>query len=135
MTLQYSVALRNARLDQIETTVGTSPLLQIRSGTQPADCAAADAGTLLAEMTLPSDWMNAASGGTKTLLGSWTDSSANAGGTAAHFRLKNSAGSATHMQGTVTLTAGGGQVTLDNTNITAGQAVSITSFTITGSNP
>jgi hypothetical protein len=33
------------------------------------------------------------------------------------------------MQGSVTLTGGGGDLTLDNTNIAAGQDVLVTSFT------
>jgi hypothetical protein len=48
MTVQLSVAARNARLDAIETAVGVSAILEIRSGAQPANCAAADSGTLLA---------------------------------------------------------------------------------------
>lgn len=135
MPLQYSTGLRNARLDQIETTVGLSPILQIRSGAQPANCAAADSGTLLAEMVLPSDWMAAASGGTKGLLGTWQDASANAGGTAGHWRLKDSTGATTHLQGNITATGGGGDMTLDSTSITATQQVNVTSFTITAGNP
>ncbi|MEN6302265.1 MAG: hypothetical protein ABFD96_06030 [Armatimonadia bacterium] len=135
MPLQYSTTLRNARLDQIETTVGTSPILEIRSGAQPANCAAADAGTLLASMTLPSDWMAAASGGTKGLLGTWQDASANAGGTAAHWRIKDSGGSTCHLQGNITITGGGGDMTLDSLSITAAQQVTVTGFTLTGGNP
>jgi hypothetical protein len=60
MSLQYSVAVRNARLDQVETTIGTGPLLKIFSGAVPANCAAADPAGLLCAITLPSDWMAAA---------------------------------------------------------------------------
>jgi len=49
MAVQLSVTARNARLDAIETAVGTSPILRIRTGAAPANCAAADAGTVLAE--------------------------------------------------------------------------------------
>ena len=38
MAIQFSVSVRNARLDAIETTVGASPKLQIRTGAAPADC-------------------------------------------------------------------------------------------------
>lgn len=65
MALQYSTAVRNARLDVVESTIGTSAVLKIRTGAAPANCAAADSGTVLATCTLPSDWMAAASGGTK----------------------------------------------------------------------
>ena len=48
MGIQLSVAVRNARLDVIETTIGTSAVLKIRSGTPPATCATADSGDVLA---------------------------------------------------------------------------------------
>lgn len=134
MALQYGTTLRNAQLDQIETTIGTSPILRIRTGAPPATCATADSGTVLAEMTLPSDWMAAASSGSKALSGTWSDSSANATGTAAHFRIYDSGGSTCHMQGTVTATGGGGDLTLDNTSIASGQTVTISTFTISAGN-
>ncbi len=134
MALQYSVTVRNAQLDAVETAVGTAPLLRIYSGSAPANCAAAASGTLLAEMTLPSDWMAAASSGSKALAGTWQDASANAAGTAGHFRLYDSGGSTCHAQGTVTATGGGGDLTLDNTSIASGQSVTITSFTLTAGN-
>jgi hypothetical protein len=134
MAVQLSVAARNARLDAIETTVGTAAKLQIRSGAQPANCAAADTGTLLAEMDLPSDWMAAAASGSKAKLGTWQDASANNAGTAGHFRIKDSAGTTTHIQGSVTATGGGGDLELDNVSIAAGQQVTITAFTLTDAN-
>lgn len=134
MSLQLSVSVRNAQLDAIESTIGTSAILEIRTGSAPANCAAADSGTLLASMTLPSDWMAAASSGSKALSGTWQDASANATGTAAHFRIKDSGGTTCHVQGTVTATGGGGDMTLDNTSIASTQQVTITSFTLTAGN-
>lgn len=131
MAFQFSVDARNAAIDAIETTIGAAPILEIRSGAAPANCGAADSGTLLASMTLPSDFLAAASGGSKALLGTWEDASANATGTAGHFRIKNAGGSVCHVQGSITATGGGGDMTLDNTSIASGQSVSITSFTIT----
>lgn len=135
MAIQFSVAVRNAMLDQFETTIGTSPILRIRTGAAPANCATADSGTVLATMTLPSDWLSAASGGSKSLLGTWQDASADAAGTAAHYRIYDSTGTTCHEQGTVTATGGGGDLTLDNTSIAAGQQVTITSYTRTAGNP
>ena len=129
MAFQFSTTARNAALDAIETTISTAPTLEIRSGSVPATCATADSGTVLATMTLPSDWLAAASGGSKALSGTWQDLTADATGTAGHFRIKQS--TTCHIQGTVTVTAGGGDMTLDNTSIAAGQQVTITSFTIT----
>jgi hypothetical protein len=129
MAFQFSVAARNAALDAIETAAGTGPTLTIRTGTVPATCATARAGTVLATITLPSDWLAAASGGTKGIAGTWQDASADATGTAAHFSIDQ--GATCHMQGTVTATGGGGDMTLDSTSITSSQQVTITAFTLT----
>lgn len=134
MALQLSVTVRNARLDTIESTISTAPILEIRTGAAPADCATADSGTLLASMTLPSDWMAAASSGAKAKSGTWQDASANATGTAGHFRIKDSGGSTCHIQGTVTATGGGGDLQLDNTSIASGQSVTISTFVLTDAN-
>ena len=134
MTLQYSTTVRNAKLDAVESTIGTSPILKIRTGSVPATPATADSGTVLATMTLPSDWMAAASSGTKALSGTWSDTSADATGTAAHFRIYASDGVTCHIQGTVTATGGGGDMTLDNTSIASGQTVTVTTFTLTAGN-
>lgn len=134
MALQYSATVRNAQLDALETAVGTSPVLKIRTGSPPANCATADSGTVLAEITLPSDWMLAASSGSKSKSGTWQDLSANASGTAGHWRLYASDGTTCHAQGTVTATGGGGDMTLDNTSIASTQVVSVSSFTITAGN-
>ena len=132
MALQLSVSVRNARLDAIESTIGTSPILKIRTGAAPANCAAADTGTVLATMTLPSDWAAAASSGAKALSGTWQDSSADATGTAAHFRIYDSGGTTCHIQGTVGTS--GADLNLDSTSITSGQSVTITSFSLTDGN-
>ena len=130
MAFQFSTTARNAALDAIETAIGTSAVLKIRSGSVPADCGTADAGTVLATLTLPSDWLAAASGGSKSKSGTWEDASADATGTAAHFRIYANDGTTVHMQGTITATGGGGDMTLDNTSIASGQQVTITSFTL-----
>jgi hypothetical protein len=134
MSIQLSITARNARLDAIETTLGTAPILTIRTGAAPANCAAANSGTVLATLTLPSDWMAAASAGAKAMSGTWQDTSADAAGTAAHFRIHDSGGTTCHLQGTVTATGGGGDMTLDNVVIAATQSVTITSFTLTDGN-
>ncbi len=129
MAFQFSVAARNAALDAIETAAGVSPTLTLRTGAAPADCAAADSGTVLATMVLPSDWLAAAAAGSKALSGTWQDTSADASGTVAHFRIKQ--GATCHVQGTVTITGGGGDMTLDNNVLAVAQQVTITAFTLT----
>lgn len=134
MTLQLSVAVRNAMLDAIEDTAGTDAVLKIRTTSPPANCAAADAGTVLATLTLPTDWMAAASSGSKAKSGTWQDASADATGTAAHWRLYESDGTTVVAQGTVTITGGGGDMTVDNTSFATGQNFTVTSFTLTAGN-
>ena len=129
MAFQFSTAARNAALDAIETAAGTAPTLTIRTGAVPANCAAARSGTVLATLSLPSDWLAAASGGTKGIAGTWQDTSADAAGTAAHFSIDQ--GGTCHIQGTVTATGGGGDMTLDNVVIALLQQVTITAFTLT----
>ncbi len=131
MAIQNSVTVRNARLDSFESTIGTAPKLVLRTGAQPADCATANSGTVLCTITLPSDWMNAASSGSKTKLGTWSDVGV-AAGTAAHYRIMDSTNTTCHEQGTVGL--GTGDMSLDNTNIAVGQAVTVTTYTRTAGN-
>jgi hypothetical protein len=133
MAVQLGVLTRNVRLDAVETQLGTAPLLTIRTLAPPANCAAANVGVVLATINLPSDWMATATGGTKSIAGGpWQDVSADASGTAAHFRIHNTAGTVCEMQGTVG--QGTGDLQLDNTSIVAGQTISITAFTLTDGN-
>lgn len=132
--MQLSVAVRNARLDAIETAIGTSPILRIRTGSAPADCSEPDSGTVLATLNLPSDWLAAASGGSKAKSGTWEDTSADATGVAAHFRIYDSGGSVCHLQGTITATSGGGDLEVDNPSLASGQTFTITGFTLTDGN-
>ena len=138
MAVQLNVATRNARLDTIESTNGTSCSLEIRTGAQPATCATAGSGTILATINLPTDWMAAASSGSKALSGTWQDASADNTGTAAHFRVYNSQATKDNttcfMQGSVTATGGGGDLQVDNTSFASGQTFTVTSFTLTDGN-
>lgn len=133
MAVQLSVAVRNARQDATETTIGASPKLQFRSGAQPANCAAAASGTLLCELALPADWQAAASAGSKVKAGTWSGTGV-AAGSAGHFRLVDNAGTTCHMQGSVTATGGGGDLTVDNVSIAVGQTVTVNTFTTTDAN-
>lgn len=129
MAIQLSTRARNARLDAIETTVGTAGILRIRTGAPPASTSSARSGTVVATIALPADFMNAAANGSKTMLGTWADNSADAAGTAGHFEIEG-AGATIDLQGTVTATGGGGDMELDNTVFAAGQQFSVTGFTL-----
>lgn len=130
MAFQFSTSARNNALDAIEAAIGTSAVLRIRTGSAPANCAASRSGTVLATLNLPSDWLAAASGGTKSKSGTWEDTSADAAGDAAHFEIMDSTLTTCHIQGTVTITGGGGDMTVDNTSIAVGQTVTVTGFSI-----
>ena len=132
--LQYSVTLRNNQLDQIDVTAGGTAILKIRNGAIPANCAAADTGTALAVVTNPASWMAAASGGSVIKSGTWEDLSADAAGTATHFRLYANDGVTCHIQGDVGQTGGTQSMLLDNTVFAPGQVFTVTQFTITAGN-
>jgi hypothetical protein len=135
MALKYSTPVRNARLDVVESTIGSAPLLVLFTGAAPASPATANSGTKVAILTLPSDWMAAAGSGTKAKSGTWQDTSADNAGTIAHFRIFN-AGDTTQcdVQGTCTNTGDGGDMTFDNVVVNAGQSITITTFTLTAGN-
>lgn len=133
MALQYSTTLRNAQLDTIESHIGSSPKLQIRTGAPPANAAAADSGTLLCEMALPADWLSNAAAAAIAKNGTWSGTGV-AAGDAGHWRIKDNAGTTTHMQGTATATGGGGDMTLDNVSIAVGQNVTVTAFSVGAQN-
>ena len=137
MAIQFNVATRNARLDTIESTNGTSCSLEIRSGTKPGTCATATSGgAVLATINLPSDWMAAATGGQKLLNGTWEDLSADSTGTASFFRVYNSQSTKNEttcfLQGDVAVSAS--DMNVSSVSFTAGQSFSITAFTLTDGN-
>lgn len=130
MAHQYSDAVRNAAAEAFETAVGTSPIVRLFSGSVPANCAAPDAGTVLASGGPVGDWMSAASGGAKALTSTFTltgQAGAGAGTVATHFRLYNTAGTVCHDQGLC-----GGQVQIPTTALTAANGNVLTFTATTG---
>lgn len=133
MSVQLSETVRNARLDAIESTVGLTPILKVRTDARPASCAAPDAGTVLATITLPDDWMLAASVGQAAKTGLW-QVRATATGTAAHFRLYAANGLTCHVQGSVSRAGGGGDLVLDHIDLAVDQWVTVNAFTLIDNN-
>jgi hypothetical protein len=123
MTAAFSVAAQNAALDGIEAAIGASAVLKVRTGAVPASCAAADTGTVLSTVSLPSDWMAAAAELTKYAQGNWIDPSADASGTPGHFRVYDATGTTCHMQGAL-----GQDFSLSAETITFGESVTINRF-------
>jgi hypothetical protein len=134
MALQYSIAVNQARLDAIESTIGTTAKLRIYSGSVPAACSTAASGTLLCEMTLPSDWMAAATSAApsvKSKSGTWSGTGA-ATGTAGYWRLYDNAGTVCGAQGTAGTS--GTDMILDNASIATSQTVTVNTFSLTAAN-
>ena len=122
----------NARLDAVETAIGVGPQLRLYSGSAPANCATAASGTLIATITLPSDWMNNAASGVKTLLGSWSGACSTPG-TVGYFRIYDSTGTTCHCQGSVG-TSGTDMIVSPSATLTLSQPFAVTSFTLTDPN-
>lgn len=101
MTIQLGFAVRNAILQAYEDEIGTAPLRRYYTGPKPTVCSASATGTLLLEMTLPSDWMDTPGSGGAAKLGAWSGT-ALADGTVGYYRIYDSTGTTCHEQGTVT---------------------------------
>lgn len=135
MALQTRVtdAARNAAVDAITALInaGAAPgVVEIRSGTQPADADDADVGTLLASVTLNDPAFGASSAGTATadIAPEIIDASADATGTATWFRVKDSNGVKVLDGSCGTSSA---DMILNTTSLVAGVAFEITAWTIT----
>lgn len=126
MTIQVSAARANAELDAGEVAMGTGVQVAIFSGAPPPNCAAANSGTELWRATLASDWAAGAAGGAKAWNNLPVSATVANNGTPGHYREYASDGTTCHEQGTVTITGGGGDLTVDSTTWTAGQTFQIT---------
>lgn len=131
MAIQTSDTVAHGGLNAIEVDIGASPSLIIFSGAVPANCAAADPAGTLATLTLPANWMADASGRAKALAGVWSGTASGGAATApASWRIK--VGATCHMQGTAGV--GSGDMSFDGA-ITAGQTITVSTFTLTDGNP
>ena len=131
MVVRLTTTIRNTGLAAITTEIGTSGLLRIYDGTQPASVAAALAGnTLLAELPLSSTAAAAPSGGVWTANAITDEASAIATGTQTWASLVTSAGVRI---ADMSCGNGTGDLNLSGT-ITATGTVSVSSLTITDGN-
>jgi hypothetical protein len=125
-------AARSILDNGIATTWPAGAILEIRTGAAPGPNAA-PTGTLLASIVLPATPWAAAAARAKAKQGVWSVAAV-AAGVAAHYRLKQAADNGNadatqvRQEGTVTLTGGGGDMTLDNTNIANAQTVTVNTF-------
>lgn len=132
----WTIARAKAVLDDLDTDL-VNGYLRIYDGTIPdRPEAGIGASNLLAEAQASGAMFDPATGvagtdleATMTLAAALTDSSANASGTAAYYRLYASDGTTCHWQDTID-TAGGG-INLDSTTITALTQVQVSALTLT----
>jgi hypothetical protein len=127
MALTVAAASAQAMGAALATDIGAAAIIEIRSGAKPATPETAASGTLLASITLSGSFTS--SGGVLTAADPASVSPA-ASGTAGHFRLKKSGGTAV-LDGTVTATGGGGDMQLGSTTISTGVPVDLGVPTIT----
>ena len=137
VNLKYAALLKNAKLNAISTYAGVNAQLSLYNGTQPTNPDTALAGnTLLVSLTCNATaFAGAAATGilTANAIANGTGTAgASTGTTATFFRLFQSGGTVAILDGTVGTAAS--DLILNNTSIATGQAVSITSLTITEAN-
>ena len=133
MALGFATTLRTARASQIVAAIDAGAgagKLRLYNGTRPATGGAVT--TLLAELTF-SDPCGTVTNGVLTFSGITSDSSADTTGTATWFRIVDSTG-AFVLDGTITVTGGGGDITMTSTSIQAGVTVDGTSLVFTEDN-
>jgi hypothetical protein len=122
-------AAADAVVDRID--VGGAGSLKVYTGAQPADADTAPTGTLLVTITLAATAFGSANAsGQAALAGTPRSAAAVAAGTAGWFRIVSGGGSNV-VDGTASMSGGGGELVLDNTNIAVGQTESVSSLTYT----
>ncbi len=134
---RISNAAAKAMADTFDDQVNigsTASVLDVRTGSQPADPDTAATGTLLGTLTFSDPAFGAASdaapGGLLTASAITQDSSADATGTAGYFRIRATGTGADDVADGECGTSGA-DLNFNTTSITSGSAISITSLTVT----
>lgn len=127
MAITINTSLQNRQADSVGSDLD-SGFIDIYTGAQPA-ANAAPTGTLLVSCALTADAYAAAVAGVAAKNGT-VAGTAVANGTAGYAQQRNAANTR-WMYGSVTATAGGGDVELDTTTIAIDDVISITTSTIT----
>jgi hypothetical protein len=134
MATRIPTASRNAAadavVDRLDAGAGAGTV-EIRTGGQPASANDAATGTLLATVTLNDPAFGAAATGIATVdVDPALTDTGDAAGDAGWFRAKDSDGN-TVIDGSITASGGGGDMTLNTITISVGVGFTITSWTIT----
>ena len=119
MALTISAAAAQAMATALATDIGSAATLEVRTGAKPATPETAASGTLLATVAISGSFT--ASGGSITAANPAAVAVA-ASGTAGHFRLKTSGGTA-KIDGTVGTS--GADLILDNVALIAGGSLDL----------
>jgi hypothetical protein len=114
-------------------TRGFGPSLNftVLTGSVPANPAASDPGTVLVNFALSAEQLGVAASGVVTMGSLPVSATASAAGTAAHYRIYDSTNTICVEQGTITLTGGGGDATIDSNPVSSGQTINLTSYSKT----
>lgn len=134
MAFKFSSALRNARLDIIQSRIGENPILKIWTGFPPANCGQANQGEELITINLPETWLSAAFDGQVQKEGDWGSLSGTSSGKAGYFRIYNNDLSECFIQGVITNQGEGGDMELDSVEIVQDQSFEIVKFQLTEGN-
>lgn len=128
MALTVAAAEAQVMGAALATDIGAGAIIEIRTGAKPATPETTASGTLLVSITVVGSFTS--TGGVLSAADPAAVSPA-ASGTAGYFRLKKSGGTAI-LDGTVTATGGGGDMTLGSTSINTGVPVDLgaPSFTV-----
>lgn len=111
---------------------GTPPgRIEHRTGAQETNVSDASTGTLLGTNLFSNPAFGNSSTGTATASAISNDSSADASGTAGHFRVYTGAGGDTAALFQGNTSTSGADMNFDNNVIVAGGVIAITSFTVT----
>lgn len=94
-------------------SIGNNPVVKFFGGSQPANCAAADPGTVLGTCNITGASFDTPSGGQMTGTG-WSGYADNTG-IVGNFRVYENGGSTCHMQGSVSTASG--DIIVDDTSI------------------
>lgn len=120
MAVTYPTAVKSTRMSAVVTAAGTTAVLEI--GTTGM-------ASVLATIPLANP-IGTVSNGVLTFTMPRSDTAADATGTAAAARIRTATGGTDIVTG-LTVALSGADVNLDSLSITAGQTVTINSFTIT----
>lgn len=137
MDYEYAPFVMNGALNGMETAIGPSPVVKLRTGARPG-ISAADSGTVLVPITAPADHMSDASSASKTRKGIW-QGVAIANGDAGHFREYMLDGTTVAFEGDVSAEGGSGALGIlvngvPGIAIAIGDIVSIEAFTFNAAN-